>query len=546
MKKLIGIILSFVFVVTTGLNLSAQASTSDFTITELSVIDSGAGLGGAEIPTFHKGSNRIFTTNGADNTIDVYDITDPENPVEVTSVSLDAYGDGITSVAAGKYVIAVALAKDEEFEADGTPIANDGVLVVMLPNGGITNVIELGGVLPDSVTFTPDGLTAMVAIEGEPICALDNPATSGIDESTDYNLAVDPMGGVAIVDLENPYEATAKMADFSKFRSADLKRAGIVVSNTAKSAIVDLEPEYVTASNNTTAYVTVQEANAIAEIDLATAKFTRIFSAGTVDHSVVPFDSSNSDNGAGQRTYDNVKGLAMPDMITAYEEGGNQYLLTANEGDGREYTCFPSIDDGRAKDLTVDPTAFPNWATQGEDDELGRSKINPNIGDDDGDGDYDRIFTLGSRSFSIFENNKRIYDSEDLFEELQISALGVENINSSWDIFEGTFEPQDRSDDKGAEPEGVTQGMVDDSRVAVIGMERMSALLFMDITDPANPSVIEWKQFLPAEDVVVADQNKWSPEGLVWIDAADSPNGKPLLVTSYEVSGTLSIHSIEK
>jgi hypothetical protein len=68
----------------------------------------------------------------------------------------------------------------------------------------------------------------------------------------------------------------------------------------------------------------------------------------------------------------------------------------------------------------------------------------------------------------------------------------------------------------------------------------------MDITDPANPTTIEWKQFLPAEDVVVADQNKWSPEGLVWIDAADSPNGKSLLITSYEISGTLSIHSIEK
>jgi alkaline phosphatase len=123
------------------------------------------------------------------------------------------------------------------------------------------------------------------------------------------------------------------------------------------------------------------------------------------DHSVVPFDSSNRDNGAGPRTYDNVKGLAMPDVITAFEEGGNQYLITANEGDGREYTCFPEIDDGRAKDLTVDSSAFPNWVTQGENDELGRSKINPNIGDDDGDGDYDRIFTLGSRSFSIFENN---------------------------------------------------------------------------------------------------------------------------------------------
>lgn len=71
MKRLVGIILSFVFLVTTGLNLSAQASTSNFTITELSVIDSGEGFGGAEIPSFHKDTNRVFTTNGSDNTIDV-------------------------------------------------------------------------------------------------------------------------------------------------------------------------------------------------------------------------------------------------------------------------------------------------------------------------------------------------------------------------------------------------------------------------------------------------------------------------------------------
>jgi len=545
MKKLLGILLSVAFLVTSGLNLSAQASSTSYTITELSIIDSGAGEGGAEIPTFHKDSNRIFTTNGADNSIDIYDIADPENPTLVKSVNMDAYGDGITSVAAGKYVIAVAIAKDETFAADGTPTVNNGVLVVMLPNGGITNVIDLGGVLPDSVTFTPDGLTAMVAIEGEPICALDNPMTANVDESTDYSFAVDPMGGVAIVDLENPYSAVSKMADFSKFRASDLKRVGIVVSNTSTSPRVDLEPEYVSASNNTTAYVTVQEANAIAEVDLVNAEITRIFSAGTVDHSVVPFDSSNRDNGAGQRTYENVKGLAMPDTIVTYEEGGNQYLITANEGDGREYTCFPSIDDGRAKDLTVDETAFPNWATQGEDDQLGRSKINPNIGDDDGDGDYDRIFTLGGRSFSIFENNKRIYDSASLIEDLQIAAFGVENINGQWDLGTGEYEAQDRSDDKGAEPEGATQGMVGDNRVAVIGMERMSALLFMDITDPVNPTVISWEQMIPVENVDPATVDKWSPEGLVWINAEDSPNGKPLLITSYEVSGTLSIHSIE-
>jgi len=547
MKKLIATLAGLGLVAGLGLSLPANAA-DDFTITELSVFDAGSGEGGAEIASYHKATEQAYITNGADNQIDIVSIADPENPVLVKSVDMSSYGDGITSVAAGKYVIAVAVHREPTFAANGVPTLRSGKLVVMYPSGRHIRTIDLIGSQPDSVNFTPDGMTALVAIEGEPICAGDDPDTA-VDESTDYALAKDPKGAVAIVDLTNPRIAGARLAGFGDFKAADLKRAGIVVSLTSTNPAVDLEPEYISAISNDHAYVSLQEANAIGLLDIKQGRFTRIFSAGTTDMGVTSFDLSDRDDGAGAATYANVKGLAMPDAIATFMEGSDRYIVTANEGDDRaDWPCFTAVDDVRVKDLDADETVFTDWDTLKGNDKLGRAKANPNIGDSDGDGLYERFFLLSNRSFSIFKNNKRIYDSGNLLETLQVSAFGVENINGSWDTDTGEYSPQSRSDDKGPEAEGVAVGMVGDSRVAVIGMERMSALLFVDITNPETPQVISWEQMLPVRDITpgTAEANKWSPEGIFFIDAADSPNGKPLLLTSYEVSGTLSIHQIEK
>lgn len=532
---------------TASLSLPTANAATNFTITELSVFDAGSGAGGAEISSYHKTSQQVYVTNGIENRIDVVSISDPENPTLVRSVSMAPYGDGITSVAAGKYVIAVAVTKRATYAADGTPSLHNGRLVVMYPSGAIINDIDLGSAQPDSVTFTPDGMTALVAMEGEPICALDNFATT-VDESLDYKFAADPLGGVAVVDLSNPRSAVSKLAQFSGFRTSDFRKAGLVISKTSTSAKFDFEPEFVSAASNDVAYVTIQEANGIAQLDVKNAKFTRIFSAGTTDLSETAFDLSDKDKGVGPQKFNNAYALAMPDAIAAYTSGGDNYFVTANEGDDRaDWSCFAAIDDARVKDLEVDTSVITDWETIKADDKLGRAKVNPNIGDSNGDGLYEKIFLLSNRSFSIYKNNKRIYDSKDLIEQLQIEKFGLDNINGQWDTETGEYLPQNRADDKGAEAEGVAVGMVGDRRVAVIGMERMSALLFVDITTPTAPTVISWEQVLPLETVDPKQSGlMWSPEGIYFIDAADSPNGKPLVITSYEVSGTVSIHQIEK
>lgn len=547
MKRTIASLSSAAFVLCLGLQLPASAAT-EYTITQLGVFDSLSGAGGAEISSYHPATKQVYITNGARNRVDIVSIADPANPRWVGDINVSAYGDNINSVAVGKTVVAIAVHRSPTFAADGTPTLLSGQLVIARHSGSIIRSIDLGGSQPDSVTFTPDGLTALVAIEGEPICAKDNPATASVNESRDYALAKDPRGAVAVVNLSNPRTAKAKLAGFSKFTSAQAKDLGLVVSLTSKDPVVDFEPEYVAPANNNLAYVSLQEANAIAELDIKKATITKIYSAGTTDISKTPFDLSDRDSSGGPSTFSNVIGLAMPDALAAFTIGKDNYFVSANEGDDRaDWTCFTAVDDKRAKDLKVDPAAFPNWSSESADARLGRVKVNPNIGDSNGDGLYEKIYLLNNRSFSIFKNGTRIYDSGNLLEQLQISALGVANINGEWNTTTGVYTPQSRSDDKGPEPEGVTVGMVGTSRVAVIGMERMSALLFVDITNPETPVVIKWEQMLPLSTIVPGKLGlTWSPEGLAFVSAKDSPTGKALVLTSYEVSGSLSIHQIEK
>jgi hypothetical protein len=545
MKKTLATLAGAALVAPIAFSLPAQAEPGNFEIDLLATIDSGAGEGGAEIPTFHFRSERLFTTNGAENRIDVYDLSDVSNPEFMKSVSLDEYGDGITSVAAGRKSIVAAVEVDPTFASDGTPTVNSGVLVVMDTDGDIVSSIELDGVLPDSVTFAKDETTVLVAIEAEPVCAADNPATADVDESKDFSLANDPEGQVVIVDLSNPATPTKKNVTFDGFSAADAAEAGLVVSKVQTDFAKDVEPEYVSAVDNSIAYATLQEANGIAEIDLNEGVVTRIFSAGTVDRSVVGLDASNRDEDDNLETYDNVVGLNEPDTIATFAIHMDNYFITANEGDAREYDCID--DDDRAKDLALDTSVFPNAASLQLDENLGRAKVDSNFGDTDGDGDYDQIGLRGGRSMTIFKNGELLFDSEELIATEMKKIVGDEILmNGQFDIEGDTvvYDNSSRADDKGGEPEGIALGTTGERRIAVLGLERFSALLFFDITDPAAPTLISWEQMQPIENTPISESTAWSPEGIVFVPSWQSPNGEPLVITSYEMSGTMTIHQV--
>lgn len=525
----------------------AKSNSGVFNITELSRIVSGDGEGGAEIPTYHPASKRLFATNGARNTVDVYDLSNPEKPVRINRVDLKNFGSDVTSVAAGRDVVVAAVHKAETFSANGVPSLPNGVLVVMDLDGKVISSPDLKGVLPDAVTFTPSGTQALVAIEGQPVCAKDDPATT-INESTDYLKAVDPLGGVSIVDLSDPRNPDVSFVGFKGFTVSELRAKGLALSSVVNDASKDLEPEYIVALDEMKAYVTIQEANGIGVLDLQSQAWIDVRRAFESKLVGTPIDTSDRDSGRGPRSYANVVGASQPDAIAGFKIGSGHYLVTANEGDAREYSCLN--DDLRASSLKVDSRRFQDWKTWSANSELGRSKVNPNAGDRDGDGDIDTIHLRGARSMTIYRNGAVLWDSGKLLEEIQTSAFGVQNINGSHSLSTDkstvNYLPQDRSDDKGSEPEGIAVGIVGDARVAVLGLERMSALVVFDISNLRAPSLTKWIQMMPVTSTPVSQATAWSPEGVVFVPAEKSPNGKALFITSFELSGSLTIHQIEQ
>ena len=524
----------------------ALANEAAVKVTEISSITSGDGEGSAEIATFHAGSKRVFATNGVKNTIDIFDISDVSNPKKVGSVALSPYGNDVTSVAAGKDVVVAVVNVADKFSATGVPTTTNGKIVVFDTNGKVLSSPDVLGVLPDSVSFAPNGTTALVAIEAQPVCAKDDPATAA-KEDTDYTKASDPVGGVTVVDLSNPSAPVLRFAGFDQFTVSEMRAKGIAVSSVVNNVSKDFEPEFVSAVDNNYAYVTIQEANAIGKLNIQSATFESITRAFESRVARVARDTSDRDAGAGPRTYANVIGASQPDAIAGFTVGAGQYFVTANEGDAREYTCLN--DDLRASALKVDAKRFPDWKTLSGNAALGRAKVNPTIGDKDGDGDIDTIHLRGSNSMTMYRNGIAIWDSADLLDQIQTQAFGVANINGSHSLSSDkstmNYVGQDRSDDKGGEPEGVAVGMVGDRRIAILGLERMTALAIFDITAPGNPVFQEWLQMLPTKATPAKDVKHWSPEGIVFVPANKSPSGKALIITSYELSGSLSIHQIE-
>ena len=524
----------------------ALANEAAVKVTEISSITSGDGEGSAEIATFHAASKRVFATNGVKNTIDIFDISDVSNPKKVGSVALSPYGNDVTSVAAGKDVVVAVVNVADKFSATGVPTTTNGKIVVFDTNGKVLSSPDVLGVLPDSVSFAPNGTTALVAIEAQPVCAKDDPATAA-KEDTDYTKASDPVGGVTVVDLSNPSAPVLRFAGFDQFTVSEMRAKGIAVSSVVNNISKDFEPEFVSAVDNNYAYVTIQEANAIGKLNIQSATFESITRAFESRVARVARDTSDRDAGAGPRTYTNVVGASQPDAIAGFTVGAGQYFVTANEGDAREYTCLN--DDLRASALKVDAKRFPDWKTLSGSAALGRAKVNPTIGDKDGDGDIDTIHLRGSNSMTMYRNGIAIWDSADLLDQIQTQAFGVANINGSHSLSSDkstmNYLGQDRSDDKGAEPEGVAVGMVGDRRIAILGLERMTALAIFDITQPRNPVFQEWLQMLPTKATPAKDVKHWSPEGIVFVPADKSPSGKALIITSYELSGSLSIHQIE-
>ncbi|MBD1876226.1 choice-of-anchor I family protein [Nodosilinea sp. FACHB-131] len=473
----------------------------------------------AEIVVHDPATQRLFVVNANVPTVEVLDISDPSNPTKLFNIDPSAYGAGANSVAISNGIVAVAIESEEK--------TDPGSVVFFDIDGNFLNAVTVGA-LPDMLTFTPDGTKVLVANEGEP--------------NADYS--IDPEGSISIIDLsggvENLTQANVTTADFTTFNDQRdaLVADGVRIFGPNATVAQDVEPEYIAVTGDSrTAYVALQENNALAVVDIASGAVTDILPLGYKDHSVVPLDASDRDDAINITTYPNLFGLYLPDAISLYEAGGATYIVTANEGDAREYDTF--AEEARVSDLKLDPVAFPNAAEIQADEILGRLTVTTTLGDANGDGLYEELYALGGRSFSIWDTQGNlVYDSGAEFEQT-IAELFPAEFNSD-NSENGSFDS--RSDAKGPEPEGVTVGEVNGRTYAFIGLERFGGVMTYDITNPTEAFFVDFvnnRDFEGnAEDGTAGDLGA---EGLVFIPAADSPSGNPLVVVANEVSGSTTV-----
>ncbi|MCW4456890.1 choice-of-anchor I family protein [Microbacterium sp. MPKO10] len=504
---------------------------------ETGVFDQSA----AEIVAFY--DDRSYTVNAQNAVVDVVDVSAPTAPTYQYSISGTGVANSIAIRDDGLGVIAL----EAERKTDAGSLlffdANTGASATVL---GSVRV----GALPDMVTISADGSYAVVANEGEP--------------SDDFT--VDPEGSIGIVALPDsitaPTQDAVRTADFHDFESGGSKALDDdvrVFGPTPESDLPvsrNLEPEYIAVSGGT-AYAALQEANAVAVVDLATASVTDIWFLGFKDHGAAGFglDASDRDpedaSTVNIATYEGLRGVYMPDGISSYTVGGDTYLVTANEGDSREWGDFE--DGARVEDLGEDGfapvCASSPLAGMTDDAELGRLTVVTDLGLADDGSCYEELYAFGGRSFSIWTTSgELVFDSGDSFEQITSEANpAFFNSNHSESDLEG------RSDDKGPEPESVALGEIEGSTYAFVGFERVGGVAVYDVTNPSSSTFVTYlnnRDFSVSvedaddPDAVLSAAGDLGPEGIAFVPADASPTGLPMLAVGNEVSGTTSFYGI--
>lgn len=476
--------------------------------------------GGAEIVSYDVENQRVLFVNADANQVVALDITDPSTPTLAYSIDVAATagGGGANSVDVHGGLIAVAV------EA---PVKQDpGLIAIYDANDGSFLASFPAGALPDMVTFTPDGTKILAANEGEP--------------SDDYT--VDPEGTVTMIDLSNGLGAAVVTQIDLRLAFPEVLDGAVRVFGPGASALQDMEPEYIAVSSDSrTAWVTLQENNAFARFDLERGMVTDIQPLGYKDHSLPGqgLDASDRDGTINIANWP-VFGMYLPDALAAFEVGGETYLVSANEGDARDYDGFS--EESRVKDLTLDPAAFPNGATLRTDANIGRLNVTTTLGNPDGDDDYDALYAFGARSITIWNaDGDRVWDSGEELEQITAAAFPTDfnSDNAENDSFDS------RSDNKGPEPEGVTIGEIGGRTYAFVCLERIGGVAVYDVTDPHAPVFVVYENSRDfAGDAEAGSAGDLGPEASAFIPAAVSPTGADLLAVGNEVSGSVAFFAI--
>lgn len=472
-----------------------------------------------EIIAYDPVTKRLFASSAITNVLDIIDYSDPRTPSVIKTIDMAPYG-GITSVAVKNGTVAVA-----------SPNANpqeNGSVVFFDTNGNYISKVTVGA-LPDMVTFSPDGKTVMTANEGEP--------------NADYT--VDPEGSVSIIGITGGAAGVSQnhvnTLLFTQFNAqeSELIAAGVRKLKKSSTLSQDFEPEYISISaDNKRAYVTIQESNAVAEINLETKSIAKVWPLGKKDMSKPGNGFDASDNN-GEILIANwpVKSYYIPDALQTYNVGGKNYIITANEGDEKEFSALNERTSVDAAAYVLDPAVFPQASMLKASYNLGRFRVTNQNGNLDADAEFEEINSVGARSFSIFnaDTGEIIYDSGDAFE--RITAERMPTLFNS-DHEENKLKSRSRS--KGPEPEGVALAAINGKTYAFISLERIGGVMAYNVTDPAQPTFVDYKN--PRNTAAYGGDN--GPEGIIYIPASDSGTGKAYVLVANEISGTISTYEL--
>lgn len=463
--------------------------------------------GTTEIVSYNKHNDSYYVVNGMSKEVQAISMESslaqkPFLTINVESFLQDAlpnfaYG-GLTSVAVHPKMNLVA------FAIQAAHYNTDGIVVLMSGDGKLLKTYTAGK-QPDNLTFTPDGTKLLVANEGEP--------REGYDLG-----AVDPEASVTLIDLSKGYEtASVQSLTFEQFDTAQARAQLVedhVLLKKATKPSVDLEPEYIgVAADSRYAYVALQENNAVATIDLQAREITSVKGLGFKDHAVAGNEIDFRKDGKIAIQAENYKGIYMPDGIAVYSVGDKNYIVTANEGDAREWGTHLN-----ELEVEVDGNEMLFYDTS----------------------DYDGFeegaqYIFGGRSFSIFDaaTMNRVFDSGADFEKITAqhhpNHFNSNNTNTKLD---------NRSGKKGPEPEDVKIGEIDGKTHAFIGLERVGGIVMYDITNPAQSTFVD---YLNTRDFSGEMKGDVSPEGLAFV-AGEVPK----LLIGHEVSGTVLTVKVTK
>jgi hypothetical protein len=479
--------------------------------TQVESISLEGGETAAEISAFDPKTKKLFVVNAVKSAIDVIDMSDPFDLVYESEISILQYGGGVNSVSVSNGLLAAAVEASTKTDPGKVVVWNTADLTIIA-------VVPVGA-LPDMVTFSPNGRYIVSANEGE--------------SNEDYS--VDPNGSVSIIRVPGFAVSTLEFGALEG-QSVLLKANGFRTPGPVGTSFAqDVEPEYAAISEDSrTAWVTLQENNAVAKIDLQTATIERILPLGFLDHSLPgnELEASDKDNNAVSPKNWPLKGMYLPDGIGAFNVRGMSLFITANEGDSRikptSDDALPPLEEGdlfneeaRVASIFLDAIRFPDGANLKSNSNIGRIKITNTMGDIDSDGDYDNLYSFGTRSFTIRDGNtgQIVYESG--------SDLESFVLQNDWSAYDDS-----RSDDKGVEPENVAIGKVGPRILAFIALERADQLVVVDVTSPSSPVFL---QLLHTGD---------APEGVLFIPKNESPNGKSIVVTSCEGDGTIQVFQL--